>query len=142
MADLNLIRSMMMISLCLGTVWCAQIQHVTTSAIASAAPSPPRSPCLSPSQADISTAQFEPAGLNVTIHGHVVPTVRSGRAHLKGNMSISTTLHLELVLALRHADIFTQCLDSLSDPKSPNYGHFLNATTLQPYMPTPASRDQ
>ena len=52
----------------------------------------------------------------------------------------STSLHLELVFGLRNQATFEQCLASLSDPTSPNYGHFLNATTLEPYVPTPGEK--
>jgi glucose/arabinose dehydrogenase len=55
-------------------------------------------------------------------------------------MPNSTTLQLELVFALRNEAAFNQCLASLSDPTSPNYLHFLNATTLQPYVPTPGQK--
>jgi subtilase family serine protease len=55
-------------------------------------------------------------------------------------MPNSTILQLELVFALRNGPAFNQCLASLSDPTSPNYLHFLNATTLQPYVPTPGQK--
>jgi kumamolisin len=55
-------------------------------------------------------------------------------------MPNSTILQLELVFALRNEAAFNQCLASLSDPTSPNYQHFLNATTLEPYVPTPGQK--
>jgi hypothetical protein len=100
----------------------------------------PGSPCLSPSQADISTAQSQPAAQNVSIPGHVVSNVLSGKAFRKGILSNSTVLHLQLVLALRNPTAFKQCLASLADPASSNYEHFLNVTTLQPYVPTPGQK--
>jgi kumamolisin len=45
-----------------------------------------------------------------------------------------------LVLKLRNADQFQKCLDAITDPTSPYYGQFLNATTLEPYLPTPGQR--
>ena len=96
----------------------------------------PGPPCLPPSQADISTAQFQAGGQNISIPGHVVPGVRSGKAFRTGDLSVPSILHLELVFSLRNAVAFKQCLESLSDPTSPNFRHFLNATTLEPYVPT------
>jgi kumamolisin len=49
-------------------------------------------------------------------------------------------LQIEFVFKLRNADRFHQCLNSISDPTSPDYGHFLNSATLQPYVPTPGQR--
>ncbi len=50
------------------------------------------------------------------------------------------TLRIELVFKLRNPDQFSKCLASISDPSSPEYAHFLDATTLAPYMPTPGQR--
>lgn len=47
---------------------------------------------------------------------------------------------MQLVLKLRNADQFQKCLDAITDPTSPYYGQFLNATTLKPYLPTPGQR--
>ena len=100
----------------------------------------PGLPCLPSTQADISTAQIQPTQQNVTIPGHVVPNVRNGKASQKATMPDSANLHLELVFKLRNEAAFEKCLASLSDPKSPNYGHFLNTNTLRPYVPTPGQK--
>ena len=47
---------------------------------------------------------------------------------------------MELVFNIRNPVQFKQCLSSLSDPASDNYGHFLNSTTLGPYAPTLGQR--
>ena len=49
-------------------------------------------------------------------------------------------MQMELVFALRNADSFYACLASINDPASPNYGQYLNLTTLQPYLPTPGDK--
>jgi subtilase family serine protease len=119
----------------------SQTPPATTTASASpASQSLPGPPCLPPTQADVSTAQSQPAGQNVSIPGHIVPSVRSGQALRKATVPNSTILQLELVFALRNEASFIQCLASLSDPTSPNYQHFLNATTLEPYVPTPGQK--
>jgi hypothetical protein len=52
----------------------------------------------------------------------------------------STLMNMELVFSLRNRDQFEQCLQAISDPTSPYYGEFLNATSLAPYLPTPGER--
>ena len=49
-------------------------------------------------------------------------------------------MQMEVVFALRNADNFYACLASINDPTSPNYGQYLNPTTLQPYLPTPGDK--
>jgi kumamolisin len=70
----------------------------------------------------------------------VVPDVQNGKAPYKSKLVDSFALHMQLVFKLRNADQFQACLDSLGDPASSNYGHFLNATTIQPYLPTPGQK--
>ncbi|MGA2237695.1 MAG: S53 family peptidase [Candidatus Bathyarchaeia archaeon] len=96
--------------------------------------------CLTPSPADYATVQMRAASANGTIAGHVIPDVVTRKAVQKGRMPRDFTLHIELVFKLRNPDQFSKCLASISDPSSPDYGHFLNATTLAPYMPTPGQR--
>jgi hypothetical protein len=47
---------------------------------------------------------------------------------------------MQFVFKIRNSVQFEQCLSSISNPNSPNYGRFLNATTLQPYLPTPGQK--
>ena len=96
--------------------------------------------CLTPSPADYATVQMRAASSNGTIAGHVIPDVLARKAVQKGRMPRDFTLHIELVFKLRNPDQFSKCLASISYPSSPDYGHFLNATTLAPYMPTPGQR--
>ena len=56
-------------------------------------------------------------------------------------MPDSASLRLELVFKLRNEAAFEQCLASLSNPTSPNYRHFLNPNTLEPYVPTPGQKE-
>ena len=56
-------------------------------------------------------------------------------------MPDSVILSLELVFKLRNEAAFDQCLTSISNPSSPNYRHFLNADTLEPYVPTPGQKE-
>jgi subtilase family serine protease len=49
-------------------------------------------------------------------------------------------LHIELVFKLRNPDQLSKCLASVGDPSSPDYGHFLSMTMLQPYLPTPGQK--
>ena len=96
--------------------------------------------CLTPSPGDVSTVQMQATSTNSTIVGHVIPKVRAGKATLKGRMPGHFILHIELVFKLRNPEQFSKCLASISDPSSPDYGHFLNATTLEPYIPTPGQK--
>lgn len=100
----------------------------------------PGLPCLTTTQADTSTAQIQATAQNVTLSGHVVKNVLNGKAREKGAMPDSANLHLDLVFKLRNQAAFQQCLASLSDPNSPNYRHFLNSSTLRPYVPTPGQK--
>lgn len=100
----------------------------------------PGLPCLTPSAADISSAQVQPGSTSSSIPGSVVPAVRTGRASRTGAPPSSQQIQLEVVFSLRNPTQFNQCLDSIMDPQSTNYGNFLNATTLQPYIPTPGEK--
>ena len=96
--------------------------------------------CLTPSPADFSTVQMQATSTNGTIAGNVVPEVRASKAMQKGTIRGDFALHFELVFKLRNPDGFSKCLASVSDPSSANYGHFLNVTMLQPYLPTPGQK--
>ena len=43
---------------------------------------------------------------------------------------------MEFVFKIRNQDQFSQCLAAISDPSYPEYRHFLNATTLAPFIET------
>ena len=98
------------------------------------------SPCLTPSPADNSTTQLPPTTTNATLTGNVLPDIKSGRAQYRGTFNQAKLLHTELVLKLRNANQFQKCLDAITDPTSPYYGQFLNATTLESYLPTPGQK--
>jgi len=95
----------------------------------------PGPPCLPP-ETGISTVQFQTAGRNVSLPGHVVPSVVSRKASRNVDLPASSKLSLELIFSLRNSVAFKQCAESISDPESPNFRHFLNVTTLEPYAPT------
>lgn len=95
---------------------------------------------MTPSPADYATVQMRAASANGTIAGHVIPDVLARKAVRKARMAGDFMLHIELVFKLRNPDQFSKCLASISDPSSRDYGHFLDATTLAPYMPTPGQK--
>ena len=96
--------------------------------------------CLTPSAADVSTVQMRATSTDGTIVGNVVPEVRAGKAMQKGSMPGDFILRFELVFKLRNPDQFYKCLESITDPSSQDYGNFLDATMLQPYIPTPGQK--
>ena len=112
---------------------------VTTTST-SVLPASPGPPCLAPSPNDISAAQIQPSGTNASLSGHVIPDVRNGKAAYRVKLPQSQTIRMELVFAIRNLQQFQSCLVSIHDPHSPNYGHFLDATTLSPYVPTPGQK--
>ena len=100
----------------------------------------PGPPCLSPTSLDTSAQLIQPGSGTNTITGSVVPPVRKHLVALNSELPASMQLHMELVFNVRNSVQFKQCLSSLSDPASNNYGHFLNSTTLKPYLPTPGQK--
>jgi subtilase family serine protease len=52
----------------------------------------------------------------------------------------SLRLQVQLVFKIRNATQFQKCLNSINDPSSPEYGRYLNSTTLQPFLPTPGQK--
>ena len=110
---------------------------ISTGSLHAASPGPP---CLAPSAADISAAQLQPGATNSSIPGHIVPVVQHGKLAYKGAVPELQQIHLELVFKLRNLAQFTQCLDSIQDPQSANYGRFLNSSTLSPYLATPGQK--
>ena len=111
-----------------------------TSPAISIIPPSPGPPCLAPSPNDISVAQIHPSVTNASLSGHVVPVIQNGKAAYKRELPQSQTIRMELVFAIRNLQQFQSCLESIEDPQSANYGHFLNATTLSPYLPTPGQK--
>ena len=97
--------------------------------------------CLPPSRTDQSQVTVQPSNTYVTIPESVLPNVRNGMANvLPQPVPQSLLLHMKFVFKIRNQIQFAKCLASVSDPSSPDYGHFLNATTLQPYIPTPGEK--
>ena len=94
-------------------------------------------PCLTPTVADTATAQMQASSTKQPVSGHVLSNVAKKRAHLLGAISNQSIIRMEMVLNVRNPTSFNACLASLNDPTSPNYGHYLNQTTLKPYLPTP-----
>jgi hypothetical protein len=62
---------------------------------------------------------------NVTLRGHVPAIVAQGRAQERGHLPGDTTVNLSLGLPLRNREALTNLLAQISDPKSPNYAHYL-----------------
>jgi subtilase family serine protease len=96
--------------------------------------------CLTPTPADTSQGRLQDTGENDTVKGSVVPEVQSGKAQYLSKLNPTYTLHMQLVFKIRNADSFQNCLESISDPASSNYHHFLDLATLQPYLPTPGQK--
>ena len=96
-----------------------------------------KNPCLTPSVADTATTQLQASSTEQTVTGHVLSNVSNKRAHLLGAIANQSIIKMEMVLNVRNPTSFNACLASLNDPTSPNYGHYLNQTTLKPYLPTP-----
>ena len=119
-----------------------QSSLVPSSVIPQASPtnSSPSPPCLTPSSSDLSTVQVPPSASNGIVANNTLPIIASQNATYNSDLPNSTTLNMELVFTIRNHNQFQQCLDAISDPKSPSYGKFLNATTLAPYLPTPGQR--
>jgi kumamolisin len=47
---------------------------------------------------------------------------------------------MELVFKIQNPDQFSKCLAAISDPSSPEFRHFLNATTLAAFVETPTQK--
>jgi hypothetical protein len=114
--------------------------HAATQGLtAVGSPHPPGPPCLTPSSA-YSTAVIQASSTEEPIPGSTLPSVRSGAALSIGSLQSSETISLELVFSIRNRQQFEACLASIETPGSPNYRHFLNESTLAPYMPTPGEK--
>lgn len=97
-------------------------------------------PCLAPTPEDYSRVPAVPAKENSTLPDNIIPDVRNGIAVPVSGLEGSKVLPLEIVLNPRNQGQFANCLDSINDPTSPNYHHFLNASTILPYLPTPGQK--
>ena len=93
--------------------------------------------CPPPGPADFSTQAMTASGSNASVPGHVVQPVKQGLAQFLRYMPSSLQLTVQLVFKIRNAAQFQSCLAAINDPSSPEYGRFLNSTTLQPFLPTP-----
>jgi len=109
------------------------VASTTTTSIAAQS----SNPCLRPTEADTATAQLQASSGRQAVSGHVLSNVANKRSHLLGAISNQSIIKMEMVLNVRNPTSFNACLASLNDPTSPNYGRFLNQTTLKPYLPTP-----
>ena len=69
------------------------------------------------------------AGSTLTLRGHVPPVVVRGSAADLGAVDADQPMELSIGLPLRNRAALTNLIEQLSDPKSPNYGHYL--TTKQ-----------
>jgi len=96
---------------------------------------------LTPKASYLSSSQLQPSSVMVPLSGNVVPALLNGKATLRGQLDGSMILNTELVFAIQNPSSFQQCLNSIDDPVSPNSEHFLNSTTLQPYIPTPGEKE-
>jgi len=96
-----------------------------------------KNPCLTPTLADTASTQMQASSTKQAVTGHVLSNVSNKRAHLLGAISNQSIIKMDMVLNVRNPSSFNACLASLNDPTSPNYGHYLNQTTLKPYLPTP-----
>ncbi|MGH2613240.1 MAG: S53 family peptidase [Rhabdochlamydiaceae bacterium] len=77
-----------------------------------------------------------PSTTNSTLQNNSVPKVQSGQANVIMPLQADKMIFLNIVLNLQHQEQFEKCLVSINDPASPNYHHFLNSTTIMPYLPT------
>jgi subtilase family serine protease len=102
--------------------------------------SAPGSPCLIQHPLEISNTRLQPASTNGSLSGHVIHDIATGRAGSKGELPPTQSIQMELVFAIRNQPQFEACLASIEDPRSPNYGHFLDSNTLSPYLPTPGQK--
>jgi len=96
--------------------------------------------CPPPGAADFSAQTVSAANSNASMPGHVVQPVKQGLAQLLRSVPSSLQLTVQLVFKIRNAAQFQSCLDAINDPSSPEYGKFLNSTTLQPFLPTPGQK--
>ena len=96
--------------------------------------------CLTPTPDDYSTSKIIPSESKGVIAGNTVPVVKEGNVSYTGSVPSSFILNLEVTFKIRNSNQFQKCLQSLSDPSSSNYHHFLNSDTIQPYLPTPGQK--
>jgi RNase P subunit RPR2 len=97
-------------------------------------------PCLRPSSIDVSSQIVAPGGTNGSVTGNVAPDVRAHKHPYKNRMSDSTVLQMTLVFKIRNQNQFQNCLESITNSTSSNFGKSLNSTMLQPYLPTPGQK--
>jgi uncharacterized repeat protein (TIGR02543 family) len=97
--------------------------------------------CLIPSEADLSQVTFPPSSTHANLTGTVLPQVHNRTAvRLEQPVPQTFVIHMQFVFKMRNPDQFAKCYAAIMDPTSTDYGHFLNATTLEPYVPTPGEK--
>lgn len=77
---------------------------------------------------------------NTTLPGTVAPGVLNHTMTMIREIPTSFLLHMEVVFKIQNPDRFSKCLAAISDASSPGYRHFLNATTLAPFIETPTQK--
>jgi subtilase family serine protease len=97
-------------------------------------------PCTVPTLQEYASSMMVPSKTNDTIQNNIVPEVQSNTAQMVSSVKPDAIISMQIMMHLRHPEQFAKCLDSINDPTSANYGHFLNDTTILPYLPTPNQR--
>jgi kumamolisin len=96
--------------------------------------------CPPPGPADFSNQTIVASSSSASIPGHVVQPVEQSLVSLIGPLNPTLQLQLRLVFKIRNETQFQNCLASINDPSSPEYGRYLNSTTLQAFLPTPGQK--
>lgn len=97
-------------------------------------------PCLFTTAEDYSRSLIIPSKTNSTLPNNVVPAVQNKTAAFVTHLQGDKVLSMEIALNPRNQVQLEKCLGSINDPASPNYLHFLNDTTILPYVPTPGQK--
>ncbi|MGA8856054.1 MAG: S53 family peptidase [Candidatus Bathyarchaeia archaeon] len=98
------------------------------------------SDCSVPSSNQMQATTQTSTTTNTKLPGAVAPAVLNHTVTMIRSMSTSFVLHMEVVFKMQNPDKFSKCLAAISDPSSPEYGHFLNATTLAPFVENPIQK--
>ena len=97
-------------------------------------------PCMMPTLQDYASSLMMPSQTNDTLQNNIVPEVQNNQAQVVLPVQQDKVISIEIMLHPRHQEQFVRCLDSINDPTSTNYRHFLNSTTIMPYLPTSSQR--
>lgn len=71
----------------------------------------------------LSSVAAEPA--TVTLRGHVPAVVARGQAKLIGDVAPDTVMNISIGLPVRNGVMLEHLIQQVSDPSSPDYGHYL-----------------